>query len=57
MSNLSVKAADIGIAQLAMHSPYETAGVKDTENMIKAVKTFYETVVVTEEDGTYRLGE
>ena len=27
------------------------------ENMIKAVKTFYETVVVTEEDGTYRLGE
>lgn len=56
-SHISLNTVDIGLAQLAMHSPYETAGVKDTENMIKAVKTFYETVVVTEEDGTYRLGE
>ena len=56
-SHVSLNTVDIGLAQLAMHSPYETAGVKDTENMIKAVKTFYETVVVTEEDGTYRLGE
>lgn len=56
-SHVSLNTVDIGLAQLAMHSPYETAGVKDTESMIKAVKTFYETVVVTEEDGTYRLGE
>lgn len=56
-SHISINTVDIGLAQLAMHSPYETAGVKDTESMIKAVKTFYETVVVTEEDGTYRLGE
>lgn len=56
-SHISLNTVDIGLAQLAMHSPYETAGVKDTESMIKAVKTFYETVVVTEEDGTYRLGE
>ncbi len=56
-SHISLNTVDIGLAQLAMHSPYETAGVKDTESMIKAVNTFYETVVVTEEDGTYRLGE
>lgn len=42
MSQVSVHAIDIGLAQLAMHSPYETAGTKDIEYMIKACKTFYE---------------
>ena len=32
---VSIKAADIGLPQLAMHSPYETAGVKDTEYLIR----------------------
>ena len=26
---------DIGLPQLSMHSPYETAGVKDTEYLIR----------------------
>ncbi len=38
-----------------MHSPYETAGVKDTEYMIKAVKKFYETAIMADEEGIYRL--
>lgn len=42
MSQVSVHAVDIGLAQLAMHSPYETAGVKDIEYMIKSIKCFYE---------------
>ena len=42
MSQVSMHAVDIGLAQLAMHSPYETAGTKDIEYMIKACKTFYE---------------
>ena len=42
MSQVAAHAVDIGLAQLAMHSPYETAGVKDVEYMVKAVKTFYE---------------
>ena len=42
MSQVSMHAIDIGLAQLAMHSPYETAGTKDIEYMIKACKTFYE---------------
>ena len=42
MSQVSMHAIDIGLPQLAMHSPYETAGVKDIEYMVKAVKCFYE---------------
>ena len=33
--------ADIGIAQLAMHSVYETCGTKDIEYMYLALKHFY----------------
>ena len=32
---------DVGLPQLAMHSAYETAGVKDTESLIRAAKVFY----------------
>ena len=41
MSHVSMNAVDIGIPQLAMHSSYETAGVKDCCYMIKAVKEFF----------------
>ena len=41
----SMDTVDIGLAQLAMHSSYETAGTKDTEYAIKAVKAYYETVI------------
>ena len=36
-SHVSVNTVDIGLAQLAMHSAYETAGVKDTTYMIEAL--------------------
>ena len=39
---VSLNTADVGLAQLAMHSAYETAGSKDTTYMINFVKTFYE---------------
>ena len=42
LEKLSIKALDIGLAQLAMHSSTETAGVKDFEYMEKALKAFYE---------------
>ena len=54
-SHVSLNTVDIGLAQLSMHSPYETAGVKDTEYMIKAVKKFYETAIMADEEGIYRL--
>ena len=36
-SHVSVNTVDIGLAQLAMHSAYETAGAKDTTYMIEAL--------------------
>lgn len=40
-AHVSLRCVDIGLAQLAMHSPYETAGVKDVDYMIKAIEGFY----------------
>ena len=38
---VSMRSADIGLAQLAMHSSYETAGAKDLESMIRLMTAFY----------------
>lgn len=39
---VGMPAADIGLAQLAMHSPYETAGTQDTLSMIRLLESFFE---------------
>lgn len=41
-TQVPVNTVDIGLPQLAMHSPYETAGVKDTYSLIKAAELFFE---------------
>lgn len=46
---------DIGMAQLAMHSVYETGGVADTGYMIRAIEQFYRTTLVAEGDGVLCL--
>ena len=40
-SQFSIPTVDIGAAQLAMHSPYETAGTKDTINLTEGMRAFY----------------
>ena len=40
-TQLSIPSVDIGLAQLAMHSTYETCGVKDIDYMMKALSKFY----------------
>ena len=40
-TKVSVKTVDIGLAQLAMHSSFETAGALDTEYMVRALREFY----------------
>lgn len=52
---VSVNTIDIGLAQLAMHSAYETAGVYDTFYMKKAAETFYRSEINAERDGRYIL--
>lgn len=41
-TQVPVNTVDIGLPQLAMHSPYETAGVKDTLSLVKAAELFFE---------------
>ena len=52
---LPIPMADIGCAQLAMHSAVETASVADAEAMIKAVAAFYRVHLRALGDGTYTL--
>lgn len=40
-TQVPVSTVDIGLPQLAMHSPYETAGVKDTVFLIKAAEQLF----------------
>ena len=39
--HVSLHGADIGLAQLAMHSAYETAGAKDAEYMARMFETYF----------------
>ena len=54
-SHVSLLSVDIGLAQLAMHSSYETAGVCDTLSMIKAMTRFFSSSLSCESGGRYRL--
>lgn len=40
-THISLNTVDVGLPQLAMHSAYETAGIKDTVYMIKAISKFF----------------
>ena len=40
-SHVSINTADIGLAQLAMHSSFETAGIKDLEFLRDFAEAFY----------------
>ncbi|MDO4188162.1 MAG: M18 family aminopeptidase [Lachnospiraceae bacterium] len=41
MAQVSINCVDIGLPQLAMHSGYETAGIKDTQYLIRLMEEFY----------------
>ncbi len=53
--HVSVNTLDIGLAQLAMHSSYETAGTKDVAYMINGMRAFYETEIRSLGNGDYAL--
>mgnify|MGYP000865632373 CR=1 FL=1 len=55
MSQLSINSVDIGLAQLAMHSSYESAGVKDAKYMENACKTFFDSCIREVEVGVFEL--
>ena len=51
LTHVSVPTADIGLAQLAMHSCYETAAVADLENLENAMTEFFSSALKVRRDG------
>ena len=54
-THVSMNTVDIGLAQLAMHSSYETAGCADVEYMIRALKAFYSSDILMQGDGEFDI--
>lgn len=54
-AHISMNTVDVGLAQLAMHSAYETAGVQDISHMIRAMQAFYSADIVMDGDSDYEL--
>ncbi len=54
-THASMNSLDIGLAQLAMHSSYETAGTADPDYMVRALTAFYGTDVRARGDGDFEL--
>ncbi len=52
---LPMNTVDIGMAQLAMHSSYETAACVDNEHIVNASRAFFETVIKLDADGNYHI--
>ena len=57
MAHVSMNTVDLGLAQLAMHSAYETAGVRDLEYLETASAAFYGTYFVADGKGSFCCGE
>lgn len=54
-AHVSIPAVDIGLAQLAMHSSYETAGTLDAQHMVNGLRAFYEAEIRAHDDGCYTI--
>ena len=50
-TKVSINTVDIGLAQLAMHSSFETAGRDDTEYMVNALRAFYSSSIQKSSEG------
>ncbi len=55
LGQVAVPSVDIGLAQLAMHSCYETAGVQDVTYLQKAMTAFYSTTLKMTETGGFTV--
>ena len=56
LSHVSVPSVDIGLAQLAMHSCYETMAAKDIEDLVSAVCAFYGASIRDDGEGNLEIG-
>lgn len=51
-SSLGVRTVDVGAAQLAMHSSYETAGAHDVAHMARALASLFVSDILLGDDGS-----
>lgn len=51
--HVAVKTADVGMAQLAMHSPYETCAARDTEELVGLARTLFSSSLLEQGDEDY----
>ncbi len=54
-TQVALNTVDIGLPQLAMHSPYESAGAKDTAYLVEAAKVLFSSSMEGAGDGNYKL--
>ncbi len=55
IAHISIPSVDIGLAQLAMHSSYETAGAQDIDHMVNGLTAFYNAEIRAHDDGEYTI--
>ncbi len=54
-TKVSMNTVDIGLPQLAMHSPYETTGAKDTYALVRAMREFFSCSIQMKTPGSYEI--
>lgn len=52
-SHVALNTVDIGLAQLAMHSPYEIGGNQDPLHLLNMMKALYSAEILCTQDGEY----
>ncbi len=55
LMHVSVPSVDVGLAQLAMHSCYETAGVYDVSYLVDAMACYYSSSITCQKDGSWKI--
>ena len=50
-----ITTADVGIAQLAMHSPYETCGTRDTAELVALARKLFSSTLIETADSCYSI--
>ncbi len=55
MTHVSIHSVDVGLPQLAMHSCYETAGVKDVLALMDVMACYYSCGLQSDGDGNYKI--
>ena len=55
LQQVSVPTVDIGLAQLAMHSAWETAGTADAAYLVDAMKAYYGSTLECPRDGVFEI--